>query len=243
MSFLVPVAGLIRPLTSPSISRVDGPNNGAKIKFDNNPASEYTFSSVNFGLGHPTREFIGTVTLSRSNATLPSISSITVSGVTATIIDTLTSTSGSLSDSLTIFQVTLSAGESGDIVVTSSNACNSCSASLFRIIRKDSLGSSPHDSDTFNSSLIGPSATATCPADGFAFAAAYNADSQADCTVTGDISEIVDQSLSAVPPSFPRTDRMVIGYSSIQSVETSLTGTFTWGGGANRLMGGIWTFK
>lgn len=137
---------------------------------DTSNLATYTFSGQSFGDANPTRHIIVGGTARFSSAA--TISSITIGGVSATVVAQATESTNLLRTFIAIAAVPT--GTSGDIVVTMSGGCQACRIGVWRAVY---LGSAtPSDTLTANN-VNDPSGSIDVPANGFIVGAATNTNS------------------------------------------------------------------
>lgn len=126
----------------------------------------YTFSSKSLGTAVSGRRII--VTVSGRQSTVPSISSLTVAGSTATQVVQQTSSSGNARTA--IYIVTLSTGTTGDVVVTWASGVQRCGIGVYSVTGLTS--NTAHD--TLTSTADPATGTIDVPDNGFIVGIGYS---------------------------------------------------------------------
>ena len=141
--------------------------------------SEYTFSSRSLGEAADDRYILALVS-TRKTATTGSISSITIGGVTATILSQVKNTTGSNNSTMAVAIALVPSGTTGDVVVTMDMAFLRCAIGLYRLTDIES----PTPYDLVTSQALDPTNTLNIPANGFAIGGSFGIDSST-CSWTG----------------------------------------------------------
>lgn len=133
-------------------------------------ASSYTFSTLDFGTAASWRQIIVAVA-ARASGT-PTINSVTVGGVTATLIGTIgVNTSGGNRSTTAFYIADVPSGATGDIVVTMSGTFIRCGITWFRS-RK--ISATPYDQADSSASPPTTGAAIDAVAKGYVLGVSYN---------------------------------------------------------------------
>lgn len=151
----------------------------------------YTFSSQNLGTADASRYIIVGV-LSRRAAGTPSISSLTIGGVSAAAVVAQTNTASG-SDIAALYIAAVPTGTTGDIVVTFDAAMLRCAVVAYRAVGIASATAS----DTDSSTATDPTCNLDVPAGGFAIGVACTGNAGASFTWTG-LTENYDAVIEAL---------------------------------------------
>ena len=136
---------------------------------DTSDQTTYTFSSQNLGTAADDRHIIVGI-LSRKAGATTTISSVTVGGVSATIVEQVTNT-GTNSDVAGIAIAAVPTGTTGDVVVTFGAGMVRAAISLYRATGLDSATAS----QSLNSTASAPAVNLDIPVNGFAIGAGITA--------------------------------------------------------------------
>lgn len=111
-------------------------------------ASAYTFSGLSFGAAHADRYVIVAVGF-RTPAAAAALSSVTIGGVTADLIHSVTA-SASVTDKAVVgfYSAKIATGTSGDVVVTLSATAARCGVQAWRVIGEPVLYDTGSDTET-----------------------------------------------------------------------------------------------
>ena len=129
----------------------------------------YTFSSVNLGAAASDRYIIVTAMTRKAGAST-TLTSITIGGVTATIVKQVTNNVTN-TDVAAIVIAAVPTGTTGDIVVTWGATMVRCAIGVYRVTGLVSATASDSDSSTAND----PTVNLDCPAGGFIIGGALTA--------------------------------------------------------------------
>lgn len=136
---------------------------------DTTDTSAYTFASQNLGAADSNR-YIVVSAVARKAGSAFTLSSITVGGVSATIVKQITNT-GTNSNTAALAIAKVPTGTTGDIVVTWSTTVLRCQINVWRVVGIGSVTAYDSDSSTAND----PSVNLDIPGRGFAVGAALTA--------------------------------------------------------------------
>ncbi len=101
----------------------------------------YTFNTCDIGAADNSRRIIVAVTASSTTSANRTTSSLTISGVSATVYQNVADPRH-----VSFWTLPVSTGTTADIVVTMSAGCNNCSIAIYRLLNLKS--SQPQDSDS-----------------------------------------------------------------------------------------------
>lgn len=188
--------------------------------FDNASASTYTFASQNLGTADSGRYIV----VGCSGRVGSAISSITVAGATATIVET-TNPGGANIYGLAIAYVPT--GTSGDVVITFGSTQARCGIAMWRLVNLDSA--TPHD--TLSAVGNDPTGTIDVPDGGVLIAYSANGGGLSVNSWTG-VTEDFDQQYELSHSA---------GSDAFASSETGRTVTVDWTGNDNAgMVAGSW---
>lgn len=179
---------------------------------DTTNASSYTFSSQSFG-GEDARRFV-LVGLNARAAGAVTISSVTIGGVTATPLVTVTNSGGGDSSITAIYGSLVPTGTTGSVVVVASASLNRCNIGIWRLIANSMT---PHA--TYSSTANNPSVSMNVPANGFAIGRAQSIGSSPTATWAG-----LTESFDTVTEATGNTGAT----GSFGAAQTGLTVSCTW---------------
>jgi len=150
---------------------------------DSTNATSYTFSSQNLGAADADRQIV--VAIAGRALGTPTLSSVTVGGVSATINKTQYTDSGGARSTAAIAIADVPTGTTGDVVLTYSAEMLRVGQALYSV-----TGANHTAYDTGGSSADNPSASLDIPADGYGFGTAFILGSATWTNLTEDYDEI-----------------------------------------------------
>lgn len=185
--------------------------------FDASDLTTYTFAGLDFGAAHPDRKLFAAVTIRAAGT--PSISSITIGGVTATSLALSTNTDGGNRTHAAIMGAAVPTGTSGDLVVTlSGSGAVRCGYTLYRAVGPALTALDPKTSTSGS-----PSGTLTIPPRGFGIACGY----AGNTTVTGAAWTGLTEDTDVLDAGNGHSSASLSSYAGA----SSLAVTLTWTGG------------
>lgn len=157
---------------------------------DTTDLTTYTFTAEPLGAADSARYII--VTIGSRGAAARTINSVTIGGVTATVITQPQNSPHTVGIAI----AAVPTGTTGDIVIVFSGAEQRCGISTYRAI-----GINPTPTDTKTSTAANPAATLNVPANGIAIGVAMTLQTGAPvCTWTG-LTEDVDETIESITVS------------------------------------------
>lgn len=180
----------------------------------------YTFSGENLGTAAADRYIIVVVKSRDSGSGAKSISSVTIGGVTASII--IQKQNNASNSSLAgIAIAAVPTGTTGDVVVTFSEGMLRCAIGLYR-----ATGITPIPADFGSSTATNPTYAIDVPAGGFAIGGVANSNGNDGSAVWTGLTERYDSVIEAVMLSTGASDEFAAAQTNL-TVTATLSGTNT----------------
>lgn len=145
--------------------------------------SSFTFSGVSFGAPAAGRKIV--VGIVCYSSTARQFSSVTIGGISASLVIRLDGSNGTANANTAIYEATVPDGTSGDIVVTMSQLSHNCGLAVYRMLNAGAVVSSGSDTTSPYQAVL------NIPAGGAAIGVARIASDQT-ATWSG-LTETVDQ--------------------------------------------------